>query len=101
VHRLIETGRQSGERVWPFPMDDDYDQQIESDIADVKQCPNEGVADHIHAARFLKRFVGDVPWIHMDLSAGGNKGGLAHIPTTKTGFGVRFTLNLLLDQELV
>ena len=101
VQRLIETGRQSGERVWPFPMDEDYDQAIESEIADVKQCSNEPGADHINAARFLGRFVDNVPWIHMDLSAGGNKGGLAHIPTNKTGFGVRFTLNLLLDQEMV
>ena len=101
VHRLIETGRQSGERVWPFPMDEDYDHALESEIADIKQCSNEPGADHINAARFLGRFVDDVPWIHMDLSAGGNKGGLAHIPTHKTGFGVRFTLNLLLDQEMV
>jgi len=101
VQRLIETGRQSGERVWPFPMDEDYDQALESEIADIKQCSNEPGADHINAARFLGRFVNDVPWIHMDLSAGGNKGGLAHIPTTRTGFGVRFTLNLLLDQEIV
>jgi leucyl aminopeptidase len=101
LHRLIETGRQSGERVWPFPMDEDYDQALESEIADIKQCSNEPGADHINAARLLSRFVDDVPWIHMDLSAGGNKGGLAHIPTNKTGFGVRFTLNLLLDQEIV
>jgi leucyl aminopeptidase len=101
VQRLIETGRQSGERVWPFPLDEDYDQALESEIADVKQCASEPGPDHIHAARFLGRFVGDVPWIHMDLSAGGHKGGLGHVPTTKTGFGVRFTLNLLLDQELV
>lgn len=101
VHRLIETGRQSGERVWPFPLDEDYDQVLESDIADVKQCANDPGPDHIHAARFLNRFVDSVPWIHMDLSSGGNKGGLGHVPTTKTGFGVRFSVNLLLDQELV
>ncbi len=101
VQRLIETGRQSGERVWPFPLDEDYDQVLDSEIADVKQCANEPGPDHIHAARFLNRFVDNVPWIHMDLSAGGNKGGLGHVPTTKTGFGIRFSLNLLLDQELV
>jgi leucyl aminopeptidase len=42
----------------------------------------------------------DVPWIHVDLSAGNCKGGLAHVPTDITGFGVRFTLNLLLDQNM-
>lgn len=99
---LIEAGRQSGERVWPFPMDEDYDKAIESKIADVKQCCLEGDADHILAARFLQRFVKqDTPWIHIDLAASNTKGGLAHIPTDTTGFGVRYTLNLLLDQKLI
>ncbi len=97
---LIEAGRISGERVWPFPTDEDFDEAIESDIADVKQCALDGEADHIIAARFLQRFVGDVPWIHLDLSAGRNRGGLAHIPTATTGFGVRFTLELLLGNRL-
>jgi leucyl aminopeptidase len=99
--KLIEAGRRSGERVWPFPMDADYDKHLESDIADVKQCILEGNADHILAARFLQRFVKDTPWIHVDLAASRNKGGLAHVPTDTTGFGVRYTLNLLLDQKLI
>ena len=100
---VIAAGIQSGERVWPFPMDGDYDEDLESSIADVKQCVLEtGRADHILAARFLSRFVHkDAPWIHVDLAASDHKGGLAHIPTEVTGFGVRFTLNLLLDQGLV
>jgi len=97
---LIEAGRCSGERVWPFPMDTDYDKQLESGIADVKQCLLEGNADHIMAARFLQRFVKTTPWVHIDLAASRNKGGLAHIPTATTGFGIRYTLNLLLDQNL-
>jgi leucyl aminopeptidase len=98
---IIAAGRESGERVWPFPLDDDYDQALESGIADIKQCTLEGEADHILAARFLKRFVADRPWLHIDLSAGNSKGGLAHIPTDVTGFGVRFTLNLLLDRNIL
>jgi leucyl aminopeptidase len=99
--RLVETGAASGERVWPFPLDADYDEALESHIADVKQCSEDGGADHILAARFLSRFIeGELPWIHVDLSSGNRKGGLAHIPTDVTGFGVRFTLNLLLDQKL-
>ena len=54
------------------------------------------MGDHIYAARFLKRFVPDsIPWLHIDLGASSHKGGLAHIPTQITGFGVRFTLELL------
>jgi leucyl aminopeptidase len=97
---IIAAGADSGERVWPFPIDADFDQDLESRIADVKQCTLEGTADHILAARFLTRFVDDRPWLHIDLSAGNHKGGLAHIPTDITGFGVRFTLNLLLDRKV-
>ena len=98
---MIEAGKDSGERVWPFPLDEDYDKGLESDIADVKQCSLEGDADHILAARFLQRFVkNDTPWVHMDLSSSNRKGGLAHIPTDTTGFGVRYTMNLLLDKKL-
>ena len=43
----------------------------------------------------------DIPWVHIDLSAMKHKGGLAHVPTDITGFGVRFTTALLLDQQPV
>jgi leucyl aminopeptidase len=97
---LIEAGRDSGERVWPFPMDEDFDTALESQVADIKQCTLGGEPDHILAARFLQRFVDERPWIHIDLAAGNNKGGLAHIPSDITGFGVRFTVKLLLDKVL-
>ncbi|MEX2516005.1 MAG: leucyl aminopeptidase family protein [Gammaproteobacteria bacterium] len=99
---LIEAGRASGERVWPFPMDADYEKEIESKIADIKQCSPEGGVDHILAARFLQRFVKhNTPWLHIDLSSMNRKGGLAHIPTDSICQGVRFTLNLLQEQKLV
>ena len=44
---LIEAGKDSGERVWPFPMDEDYDKLLESNIADIKQCSRESGMDHI------------------------------------------------------
>ncbi|HEY1991027.1 MAG TPA: leucyl aminopeptidase family protein, partial [Gammaproteobacteria bacterium] len=98
---VIAAGLQSGERVWPLPVDADYDAELESEVADVKQCIIEAQADHILAARFLGRFVPDtVPWVHVDMSAAEHKGGLAHVPTDVTGFGVRFTLNLLFEQGL-
>jgi leucyl aminopeptidase len=94
---LIESaGGSSGERVWCFPMDVDYDTDLESSIADVMQCAADGKGDHILAARFLSRFVpNEIAWLHLDLAAGTRHGGLAHIATEITGFGVRFTLDLL------
>ena len=102
IGKLIKAGQDSGERVWPFPLDEDYDEALKSDIADIKQCAQEGNADHILAARFLQRFVKhDTPWVHMDLSSSKHKGGLAHIPTETTGFGIRYTLNLLFENKIV
>jgi len=99
---LIEAGHDSGERVWPFPLDEDFDEALKSGIADTLQCTLEGEADHILAARFLRRFVDEqIHWIHVDLAASSNKGGLAHIPTDTTGFGVRLTLNLLHRQAVL
>ena len=43
----------------------------------------------------------DTPWIHVDLAASNHKGGLAHVPTEITGFGVRYTLGLLLDEQIL
>ena len=95
-------GRYSGERVWTFPMDEDYDSDLNSTIADVLQCTPDSKGDHILAARFLNRFVpAQIPWIHLDLAASNRSGGLAHIPTDFTGFGVRYTTQLLLDHGLL
>jgi leucyl aminopeptidase len=96
--RLQEAGRASGERVWCFPMDEDFDAELDSPVADVMQCTADSKGDHILAARFLSRFVAaGIPWVHVDLAASERKGGLAHVPTDFTGFGVRYALQLLGD----
>jgi len=98
---IERAGRDSGERVWCMPMDEDFDEEIESKVADVIQCPVDGKGDHIYAARFLRRFVGQgIPWLHVDLASATRHGGLAHVPTDVTGFGVRFLTTLLLDAGL-
>lgn len=80
----------------------DYEEALESDIADIKQCTRQSEADHILAGVFLRKFLsGDPDWVHVDASAGNHKGGLAHVPTDVTGFGVRFTLALLLGQRVM
>lgn len=95
---LVAAGRDSGERLWPFPLDEDFDEDLESTVADIRQCAADARADHILAARFLKRFVPEkTPWIHMDLSAASRRQGLGQVPGGPTGFGVRCTLALLLD----
>ena len=91
----LGAGVSSGERVCLFPMDDDYDDALDSSIADVKQCTLDGEADHILAARLLQRFTEKRPWIHVDLSAHSCKGGLGAVGTDTNGFGVGWGLALL------
>ncbi|HQX46049.1 MAG TPA: leucyl aminopeptidase family protein [Steroidobacteraceae bacterium] len=99
---LTAAGVQSGERVWNFPMDPDFDSDIESTVADVAQCAADAKGDHIHGARFLSRFVPEgTAWAHLDLSAAVRKGGLGHVSTDITGFGVRYALELLLGTRIL
>ena len=99
---LLAAGRTSGERVWSFPFDADYDSDLESKVADIMQCAPDGKGDHILATRFLSRFVPErQPWVHLDLSAAMRPGGLGHINTDVTGFGVRYVLELLLEHGVL
>ena len=95
----VGAGQAAGERVSSFPMDEDYEEDIESDIADIKQCTLEGGPDHIHAARFLLQFLQDKkqPWLHVDLSSSNTKGGLGAAMSNVNGFGVRFGYELIKD----
>tara|TARA_B100000686_G_C16795898_1_gene982322 strand:+ start:946 stop:2430 length:1485 start_codon:yes stop_codon:yes gene_type:complete len=93
--QAINSGRLCGERVLAFPMDPDYEINLKSTIADIKQCSMEPEADHILAALFLSKFVGKTPWIHMDLSSSRNAGGLGAIGGDVTGFGVGWGVQML------
>ncbi|HRQ05774.1 MAG TPA: leucyl aminopeptidase family protein [Nitrosomonas halophila] len=99
AQHAVAIGKSSGERVCVFPVDEDYKADLESKIADIKQCLIESDADHILAACFLRHFVNDMPWLHMDLSACHHKDGLGAVGTDVTGFGVIWSLHFL--QEIL
>jgi leucyl aminopeptidase len=90
--RLIAAGEKTGERLWRLPLGPAYDANLESSIADIRQvAPNEEVADAIHGAQLLQRFVGKTPWAHLDIAYTGMFS-LKEKPTQPkgaTGFGVR------------
>ncbi|MDP6606955.1 MAG: leucyl aminopeptidase [Dehalococcoidia bacterium] len=77
----------SGEKLWRLPLDDEYERQIKSDVADIKNTGGRP-AGSITAAKFLQHFAGDTPWAHMDIagvmSAGSDRGvlvkGMTGIP---------------------
>lgn len=95
LQRALACGVKSGERVVAFPLEDDYDSALDSKVADIKQCLISGEADAIYAARFLARFAGKTPWVHMDLSASRCEGGLGAVAADVNGFGVAWGLTML------
>ncbi len=69
ARQIQEIGEEVGERFWTMPMDEDYDELIKSDIADVRQSVIRREAGSIGAARILGRFAEGAPWAHLDIAA--------------------------------
>jgi leucyl aminopeptidase len=67
VERFLKTVADVGERYWRLPLYPDYDQQIKSDIADLKNTGGRPAGAET-AGTFLKHFVADTPWIHLDVA---------------------------------
>lgn len=65
---LAAAARSVGEPVWQLPMFADFDEQIKSDVADIKNVGEGRWGGAITAAKFLERFVGDTPWTHVDIA---------------------------------
>ena len=64
---LVAAGRSVGEKYWIMPMDDEYREQIKSEVADIKQTGGRG-ASAITAAKILEHFVGEAKWAHLDIA---------------------------------
>lgn len=97
VNEVKTASETTGERVWELPMWDDYSKDIKSKIADIKNLGKPRLAGTIAGGVFLKEFVGDTPWVHMDI-AGTAWGPTepAYLPKNgATGVGVRMVYNLL------
>ncbi len=88
-------GHQSGDLVWPMPVGDEYDEQIRSEIACVKNTGGRD-AGSCTAASFLKTFAEETPWIHVDIAGTATTAkALPCIEKGATGFGVHLTIAAL------
>ena len=65
---VADAAREVGEPVWQMPMFPDYDEQIWSEVADIKNVGDGRWGGAITAAKFLERFVGGIPWTHVDIA---------------------------------
>ena len=68
AEQLIAAGAAVGEKLWRMPLGEDYAKHIKSDIADIKNVGRAREAGASAGAVFLERFVGDVPWAHLDIA---------------------------------
>jgi leucyl aminopeptidase len=93
---LVAASETVGETLWPFPLPDAYRPELDSDVADLKQFTSSVGGGSIMAALFLKDFVGETPWAHLDIAGPGRSdvdaGVLSKGPT---GFGTRLLLRWL------
>ena len=97
MNRLQAAGEKTHERVWQLPLWDDYDEQIKSDTADVKNI-GDGTAGTIAGAVFLKKFAEGYPWVHLDIAGTAwDMKGSSYVPKTASGFGVRLLVQLAQD----
>lgn len=67
LDKFMAASAGAGEKVWQLPIYDEYKEYIKSDVADFKNSSN-GKASPSVGAIYLKEFVGDVPWIHVDIA---------------------------------
>ena len=94
--QLAQAGTRTGERLWRMPLWDDYNEDIKSDVADVKNFSGKPVAGSISAAKFLEFFTEKHPaWAHLDIA------GMAFADTefgsqkNATGFGIQLLVDYL------
>ncbi|MBF0286814.1 MAG: leucyl aminopeptidase [SAR324 cluster bacterium] len=94
--KVVEAGKSSGEPVWPLPNFPEYGEAIKGKYSDLKNVGGRD-AGTITAGLFLKNFVGDIPWVHLDIAgtAWAVKE-IGHIPNSgATGVGVRLLTDLI------
>ena len=97
--RLLAASRRSGDRLWPLPFHDDYKVAVRSDVADLCNIGSDKYrAGSITAGFFLQNFVGDIPWVHLDVAGTSfNVPDMSYYRPGATGFGVRLFVDLLMN----
>jgi len=97
VDKVIAAGAEAGEPIWQMPMYEEYKEQNKSDVADIKNVGGR-YAGAITAAQFLAEFVGDTPWVHLDIAGTSmSQKERAYLVKGATGVPVRTLVNLILS----
>jgi leucyl aminopeptidase len=96
IKRVIDAGHEAGESIWQLPVPDEYDYMVKSDIADIKNLAPNSEAGAIQGALFLREFIGDAKWVHLDIAGPSwSEKDFFHTPKNGTGFGARTLMQFL------
>jgi leucyl aminopeptidase len=95
---VAEAGRRSGEIAWRLPLHPEYAELIKGAYADIANAVENRKAGSITAAEFLRRFVGDTPWVHLDIAGVAWDTGKAYAAKGGNGYGVRLLTELARSQ---
>jgi len=97
INEVKKAAESTGEKVWELPLWEEYSKDIKSKVADIKNLGFERTAGTIAGGVFLKEFVGDTPWVHMDIAgtAWGVKEPAYQPSVGATGVAVRLVYQLL------
>ena len=96
---IRKAGLRAGERVWEMPLWEEYFEQLRSEVADMRNIGGRG-GGMITAALFLSKFVGDAPWVHLDIaSTDWSERERAYIPKGPTGIGTRLLIQFLINRS--
>jgi leucyl aminopeptidase len=91
---VADAGARAGELTWRLPLHPDYADLLKSQTADVVNVNEARKAGSIVAAEFLRRFTGDIPWVHLDIAGTAYESGRPYAPKGGSGFGVRLLVEL-------
>lgn len=96
---LTKAGEQAGERVWEMPLWDEYFEQLKSDVADMRNIGGRG-GGMITAAMFLSKFVGECPWVHLDIaSTDWSAAERPYLSKGPTAIGTRLLVQFLINRS--
>src|SRR3954463_4334507 len=87
-------GRRAGEILWRLPLHPEYAELIKGRYGDILNAVENRRAASVTAAEFLKRFVGEVPWTHLDIAGTAWDTNKAYAPKGGNGYGVRLLVEL-------
>jgi leucyl aminopeptidase len=94
-NRVLTAAEQAGERLWPMPLYEEYETQIKSDVALIKNSGGR-LGGACTGAAFLKTFAEDTPWAHLDIAYTSHREkDQAHLARGATGFGIRTLVGLV------